>query len=42
MIMASLGVDINLSKSVVCEELGNVVEYAKRTSYKSHDVSALS
>lgn len=38
----SLGVSINLSKSVVSEQLIPVVEYAKRTSMKGADVSALS
>lgn len=37
-----LGVSINLSKSVVSEQLTPVVEYAKRTSMGSVDVSALS
>ena len=39
---AGLGVAINLSKSVCSEQLVPVVEYAKRTSFKGIDVSALS
>jgi hypothetical protein len=39
--MANLGVGINLSKSVVSNP-GSVVEFAKRTSIKGIDVSALS
>jgi hypothetical protein len=40
-IMASLGLEINLSKSIVSDP-GTVVEFAKRTSYKGVDVSAVS
>lgn len=38
-----MGVSINLSKSVISEELTKItVEYAKRTSFKDVDVSAVS
>jgi hypothetical protein len=40
-IMQQLGVGINLSKSVVSNP-GHVVEFAKRTSVKGRDVSAIS
>jgi len=40
-IMQQLGVEINLSKSVVSNP-GTVVEFAKRTSVKGKDVSAIS
>jgi hypothetical protein len=40
-IMQGLGVEINLSKSVVSNP-GSVVEFAKRTSIKGIDVSAIS
>jgi len=40
-IMQGLGVEINLSKSVVSNP-GSVVEFAKRTSIKGVDVSAIS
>lgn len=40
-IMQGLGVEINLSKSVVSNP-GSVVEFAKRTSFKGVDVSAIS
>jgi hypothetical protein len=39
--MKGLGVEINLSKSVVSNP-GSVVEFAKRTSFKGVDVSAVS
>jgi arginine utilization protein RocB len=39
--MQQLGVEINLSKSVVSDP-GSVVEFAKRTSVKGVDVSAIS
>jgi hypothetical protein len=39
--MRELGVEINLSKSVVSNP-GHVVEFAKRTSVKGRDVSAIS
>jgi len=39
--MLALGVEINLSKSVVSNP-GSVVEFAKRTSFKGVDVSAVS
>jgi len=40
-IMKGLGLEINLAKSVVSNP-GNVVEFAKRTSVNSADVSAIS
>lgn len=42
LVCEQLGVSINLSKSVVSQQLVPVVEYAKRTSLGSTDVSALS
>lgn len=42
MVCDQLGVSINLSKSVVSEQIKTVVEYAKRTSFGGVDVSALS
>lgn len=41
MVMGELGVEINLSKSVVSPS-GSVVEYAKRVSFNGLDVSAIS
>lgn len=41
-VCSDLGVSINLSKSVVSQQLRPVVEYAKRTSLGGVDVSALS
>lgn len=38
--MSSLGLEINLSKSVVCED-GLAFEFAKVTGYNGKDVSAL-
>jgi len=38
---SGLGVSINISKSVISEK-SETIEFAKRTSYKGHDVSGLS
>jgi hypothetical protein len=41
-LMSLYGVELNMSKSVISSGAKPVVEFAKRTSFKGHDVSPLS